>query len=938
LSPDKKVGEKSMAKPIPAMQCLDQLFSVQVENQPDAIAVVFNGTVLTYRELDRRADAVARRLRHLGVGADVLVALFSDRSLDMVVGVLGVLKAGGAYVPLDPTHPRKRLAYVLSDAQPLVVLTQERLQAELPPHPSHVVIIDAAVSSVAPPERAPPRDRAHSARDLAYVIYTSGSTGEPKGVEIEHHAVASMLESMQRRPGFSADDTMLALTTPAFDISVLEVFLPLVSGGRVVIADTKTIGDGDALARLITLSRANVLQATPSTLRMLLDAGWSGDPRLKILCGGEAWSADLAAQILQRCDSLWNMYGPTETTVWSAVDKVEAGRPVVIGPPIAETQFYVLDGASQLVPIGEAGELHIAGAGLARGYLRRPQLTSERFVANPFATEPGALMYRTGDLVRRLADGTLEFLGRLDHQVKIRGHRVELGEIEVAVERHPGIKRCVVVACEGERGERRLVAYVIPAAGLLAVARELRLFLGKTLPGYMVPSVFISVASFPLTPNGKLDRSALPTPDAAPQDTDFALVPPRTPTEMTLSLIWCDVLNLKQIGVRDNFFDLGGHSLLAVRVVGEINKTLKVRLNIPAFFQNPTIERLAEVLRQMPHCVTEPRLLPLREGPVGLPVYFIGAGPAETKLAALVGGDHAIYAVDIPIHSRWRSAIAAADRAALPTIEQLGALCGTIVYAHAESSPCVLAGYSLGGQIAFEAAHELRNAGGNIAFVLLLDARATTSSRSTLGPAWQSLKWIWRGAVIATAGETTWTERLSGPAKQAWRLLSWLLQRIPQVVSNRARPVSRPSGFLDESGRPVEIGVIARLVHLTRESWHPRPLDAWGILIRANDPGEEMLSGFDISHGWHGLFRPGLKIVQSAGDHASMVSDEMLPTLARQIKAMLCQVAAVQAVDTAGTVDKREAGSTIAQRRSDGASGGQEASVAAVAPGGAATS
>jgi amino acid adenylation domain-containing protein len=910
------------------MQCLDQLFSVQVENQPDAIAVVFNDSALTYRELDRRADAVARRLRYLGVGPDVLVALFSERSFDMVVGLLGVLKAGGAYVPLDPTHPRARLAYVLSDAQPLVVLTQERLLGELPPYPSHVIIL-ADVSSVAPPERAPPRDRAHSAHDLAYVIYTSGSTGEPKGVEIEHHAVASMLESMQRRPGFSADDTMLAITTPAFDISVLEVFLPLLSGGRVIIADTKTIGDGDALARLIKLSKANVLQATPSTLRMLLDAGWSGDPRLKILCGGEAWSADLAAQILQRCDSLWNMYGPTETTVWSAVGKVEAGRPVVIGPPIAATQFYVLDGTSQLVPIGGAGELHIAGAGLARGYLRRPQLTSERFVADPFATEPGALMYRTGDLVRRLADGTLEFLGRLDHQVKIRGHRVELGEVEAAVERHAGIKRCVVVAWEGDRGDRRLVAYVIPAAGSLAVARELRLFLGKSLPGYMVPSVFISVASFPLTPNGKLDRRALPAPDAALPDTGFALVPPRTPTETTLSVIWCEALNLKQISVRDDFFELGGHSLLAVRVVGEINKKLKVRLNIPAFFQNPTIERLAEVLRQMPHCMTEPQLLPLREGTVGLPVYFIGAGPAETKLAALIGADHAIYAVEIPIPSKWLSAIAAADRAALPTIEQLGARCGSVVYAHAESSPCVLAGYSLGGQIAFEAAHELRNAGGNIAFVLLLDARATTWGGSTLGPAWQRLKWIWRGAVTATAGETTWTEHLGGLAKRAWRLLSWLLQRIPRAVSNRARPVSRPSGFLDESGRSVEIGVIARLVHLTRESWRPRPLDVWGILMRANGPGEEMLSDFDVSHGWRGLFRPGLKIVQAAGDHASMVSDEMLPTLARQIKAVLCQVAAVEAVETAGTVDKREAGSTIARQRSDGASGGQEASVAA---------
>ena len=412
---------------------IDELFETQVERTPDAIAVEFEESRLTYRELNRRADGLAHQLRVLGVGPNVLVALFLERSLDMVVGMLGVLKAGGAYVPLDPIYPRERLAYMLADAQPLVLLTQGRLQSELPPHHSHAVVIDAGAPPAAWLEQASAPGRAHSRRDLAYVIYTSGSTGEPKGVEIEHCAVVNMLASMRRWPGLVAEDTMLAITTLAFDIAVLEIFLPLVCGARVVIAARETVGDGVALTGLIERSGASVMQATPATLRMLLDAGWSGAPRLNVLCGGEAWTAELASQLLPRCGSLWNMYGPTETTVWSAVTKVEAGRPIVIGPPIANTRFYVLDGAFQLVPVGVPGELHIGGDGLARGYLHRPQLTRERFVTDPFATEPGARMYRTGDLVRRLPDGTLAFLGRLDHQVKIRGFRIELGEIEIGV-------------------------------------------------------------------------------------------------------------------------------------------------------------------------------------------------------------------------------------------------------------------------------------------------------------------------------------------------------------------------------------------------------------------------------------------------------------------------------------------------------------------------
>ena len=444
----------------PRDRCLHELIEEQVERAPDAVAVVFDDKQLTYRQLNERADQLARYLQGLGVGPDMLVALFLERSLDMVVGMLGVLKAGGAYVPIDPTHPSKRLAFMLADAQPLVLLTQERLQSKLPPHRSHVVVIDAGGPPAARLKRASAPDRACSPGDLAYVIYTSGSTGEPKGVEINHSAVVNMLASMQRRPGLSAEDTMLAITTLTFDIAALEIFLPLVCGACVVIAGSETIRDGVALINLIERSGASVLQATPATLRMLLDAGWAGAPRLKVLCGGEAWTAELASLLLPRCDSLWNMYGPTETTVWSAVAKVKAGRAIVIGSPIANTQIHILDRHLQPTPIGVPGELHIGGIGLARGYHNRLELTAEKFIPDPFRSEPGARLYKTGDLARYLPNGAIEYLGRMDHQVKIRGFRIELGEIEIGVggaSRSAGGGGGGARGCSGRQAPRRLL-------------------------------------------------------------------------------------------------------------------------------------------------------------------------------------------------------------------------------------------------------------------------------------------------------------------------------------------------------------------------------------------------------------------------------------------------------------------------------------------------
>ena len=448
----------------PRDKCIDQVFVTQAERTPNNVAVVFENQSLSYGELNRRANNLARHLWARGVGPDTLVGLYVPRSLDMIIGMLGILKAGGAYLPLDPTYPRDRLAFMLADAQPLLLLTHSTLRGQLA-HKTEEMCLDDLPAHMPEGDERPASDK-RKAEDLAYVIYTSGSTGKPKGVQITHRSVINFLSAMRREPGINATDTLLAVTTLTFDIAVLELLLPLTSGARVVIAGAEAIADSSKLESMMTRFGVTVMQATPAMWRLLLESGWTGSEQLKILCGGEAWSSVLADELLRRCGSLWNMYGPTETTIWSSTCKVEAGKPVLIGPPIANTTFYVLNALCQPVPVGVPGELHIGGDGLARGYLNRPELTSERFIADPFSRELGARLYKTGDLVRYLPDRKIEFLGRNDRQVKIRGHRIELGEIELVLRLHPAVLR---LSCSGARGnaKRKEACGILPGRRLI---------------------------------------------------------------------------------------------------------------------------------------------------------------------------------------------------------------------------------------------------------------------------------------------------------------------------------------------------------------------------------------------------------------------------------------------------------------------------------------
>ncbi|MET7641787.1 amino acid adenylation domain-containing protein [Streptomyces sp. NPDC005438] len=605
----------------------DQLLTHQrVERQaaarPDAEAVYCQGDTLTYAQLDRATNQLARRLRTLGVGRDVMVGVCLERSADMIVTVLAVLKAGGAYVPIDPELPRERVAFMIEDAELPVLVTQSSVAPRLPDSRATTLCLDETREELAA-ESAEALDVPVQGTDLAYVIYTSGSTGRPKGVQLPHRALHNLFWAMKQWPGIDADDSLIAVTTLSFDIATLELLLPLVEGARVVLATREVATDGKLLAEEMALTGATMLQATPSTWRMLVDAGWPGRPGLRGLICGEALPPDLARRLLARGVDLWNMYGPSEATIYALGTRV-VDDTITIGRPIANTEVHILDAEDRPVPPGVPGELCIGGTGLARGYVNRPELTEKQFVPNPFPSDLADRLYRTGDLVRRRVDGDIDYLGRLDHQVKLRGYRIELGEIEAVLMRQEQVRDTVVVVREDQAGDQRLAAYVVPdpAAGAAdELRRHLRAELSDQLPDYMVPSSFVFLDELPRTPSGKTDRNALPAPDSQHTRASAVYVAPRTPEEEALCALFAQVLNVPQVGIDDSFFALGGHSLLATRLVARIRATLGTDLPVRALFERQTPAGLARLLRHGDEGGSRPALGPMTR-PDPLPLSF----------------------------------------------------------------------------------------------------------------------------------------------------------------------------------------------------------------------------------------------------------------------------------------------------------------------------
>jgi amino acid adenylation domain-containing protein len=579
--------------PYPADRGMHELFELQCDRAPERIALRYKDEALTYAQLEARANRIAALLRARGVHAGALVGLAVDRGVDMLAAQLAILKTGAGYVPLDPAFPQERLAYMVGDAGLAALVTQRSHAERFDLRGRPVLALDALAEELAQASSARVAQRIDP-ESIAYVIYTSGSTGKPKGVQVPHRGVTNFIASMQQRPGMNADDRLVAVTTLSFDIAVLELFLPLSVGAEVILADRETAMDGELLSMLLQQRGATLMQATPATWRVLIDAGWQGGRDFRVLCGGEPLPPDLARSLLARCGQLWNLYGPTETTVWSTCALVEdPDRGISIGTPIANTTVWIVDAQGQPCPLGVPGELCIGGDGVTLGYLGRPDLTAERFIADPFSDRPGAKLYRTGDRARWRADGTLEHLGRLDFQVKVRGYRIELGEIEAALAACPGVAQSLVLVREDRPGDVRLVGYAVAQPGAKPAERKTLDLLKRALPEYMVPQHLVVLDAMPLLPNGKVDRKALPAPDLDARSED--MVPPRNDTERAIARLMAQVLGLPAVGIHDNFFSLGGHSLLAAQLTSRLNRELGAALTLRALFDTPTVAGLAGV-------------------------------------------------------------------------------------------------------------------------------------------------------------------------------------------------------------------------------------------------------------------------------------------------------------------------------------------------------
>jgi amino acid adenylation domain-containing protein len=670
----------------------------------------------SFQALEQRANRVGRWLLGRGLARNALVGVCLDRSFDLVAVLLGVWKAGFGYVPLDPTYPAHHIAIILEDSACGLVLTERALQERVAKAAGVYCLEEIAGEIDA--ESTAPLAITYAPDDCAYVLFTSGSTGRPKGVQIPQRALTNFIASMRVAPGFSDRDRLLAITTISFDISVLELFLPLAAGGHVTVATREQVTNPTQLQRLLQEQCITVMQATPATWQMLFDAGWAGQAGLKILCGGEAFPRHLAERFLASCGEVWNVYGPTETTVWSTVKKVEDASELTIGRPIDNTSVYVLDEQLRLVPPGAHGELWIGGAGVALGYIGRPELTAERFKPNPFRA--GSNFYRTGDLARVRANGEIECLGRVDSQVKIRGFRIELGAVETAILSQPEVAACAVVARVGKDGNTLLAAYVVAASGHTIEVEALRRALSAQLPAYMIPASYSVLDALPMTPNNKVDRKALPDP----QPTAAKTAAPRDQIERDMLAFWTQALQSGELGIHDNFYVVGGHSLLAIRLVSQVNERYGTALSVDTLFSNPTVAGLSAVVRAQ---VGEG---PAREKPVhshrglfllqqgregGYPLFLIHGDQANGLLLPRLSRDQEVWGY----HHQGSNG----DRVALTTVEALAEhIHREWIERHGER-PCVLAGHSFGALLAYHVAVLRERDGLPTPSLIIIDAR-----------------------------------------------------------------------------------------------------------------------------------------------------------------------------------------------------------------------
>lgn len=864
---------------------LPQLFEAQAARSPEAIAVVCGELSMNYRELDIASNRLAHELRSRGVEPGSRVAVFLERSPDMVVALLAILKSGSAYVPLDPAYPAERLQYAFNDSRPAAIITQASLCGRLVQEAVLAIVVDAQSASIAS-QATESLPATATLADPAYVIYTSGSTGRPKGVEIPHGALINLLCAMRDRPGLASRDTVVSVTTICFDLSVPDLFLPIIVGAKLVLARGQETADGAGLLGLLRRHGATFMQATPVTWQLLLEAGWHGDPPLRMLCGGESMPRRLADRLLECGGELWNMYGPTETTVWSSMLRVEPGNgPVLIGPPIANTQFYILDSHQQLVPHGVPGELVIGGAGVALGYFGLPEATAGKFIPDGFRDPAGAKLYRTGDIVRMRRGGNMEFLGRMDRQIKLRGFRVELGEIEATLLRHPDVADAVAVLAKDASGEGAIWAYVVlqrHAAGSSDILiAALRACVAQFLPGYMRPSTIVVLDELPRTPNGKIDRRSLPAPV---QHESREPTQPLNEIERRVAEIWSSVLGSESSGSgviapgifdkHANFLDLGGHSLAAARLLARFEAVFGRRLSLLALFEAPTIEGQAKLLMHGDQREYDFRqvvaLQPHGSKPPLIAIH--NTGVYYYNLSRSLGPDQPVTALQL-----FDPAVARQD---FPrTLEEIAAEYVQLIFRFHAAGPYALIGWCVGGVLAFEVARQLVAAGHQVSLLAMIDAWAPGHSRR--------LSW-WR-AILA---EYSYRWQLIGAD---WRKVVSREQTLAAFLARRvlARRLLRGFGGV-EADAQVPVSFLTRelsaenydqwlLGYLEEiaESYEPGPYPGKvTLLCSTREPRGLFL---DPQMGWGGFALAGVEVAVIDGDHFTVFRGAGLEQMAAQI-------------------------------------------------------
>jgi amino acid adenylation domain-containing protein len=842
---------------------LNALLENQVRRAPHAIAAAFENERWTYAELNSRADVLASSLRAVGVRRGSIVAVALDRSLDLLAGLIAVLKTGAAYLPVDLQMPRKRIADRLADARPSAILTQRSRAQQVASSGSALVLVDdnrenqdlVSMPQLATESAQIPNDL----QDTAYLIYTSGTTGEQKAVEISQRSLVNLLASMQASPGFAAEDVFLAVTPVSFDIAALELFLPLISGGMVVIASHEEARDAHLLARAIRRSGCTVMQATPATWRMLLLSGWdharqcsigNSSRRLRVLCGGEMLSRDLADRLLAAGVELWNMYGPTETTIWSLIHRVGEGTEgvasgVAIGRPIANTKAFILDERRQALPVGVPGELFLGGVGLAKGYRGRPQQTAERFIR--VESVGGLLLYRTGDVAVRRADGTIEVLGRTDNQVKVRGYRVELEAVEAAVLRHPHVAAAAARAWRESTGEFRLCLYVVANNGALVPSlANLRHFLRNILPDCMIPSDVIALPAIPLTPHGKVDRTRLP----APAITDMLPLPVtlRSSEELRLAAIWADLLRCKRVGLDDNFFDLGGHSLLIAMLQQRITAEFGQCIPVVELFHNPTVRQQAAITQKLSKGgpTLPPGVLALQ--PHGTRNVIFWVHSLHLKLAKAIGEDQPFLVISLTAED-----IALLGEA--PSVQSIAACQVRKILATQSNGPYIIGGQCVSGVLAYEIASQLRAVGQEVSLVVLLDTPSPTY-------------WEPRDSL---ARKLTYCRYLM---RRTWQCgLRKSLAYVYELFSNQL------AGMLKTESARTEMRVAQETMEAAARPYQPKSYDGNVLLVLASDrpPNRNLLPG------WQAVVPGGLHIHHVNAHHRDLMEAQNVRNIANAI-------------------------------------------------------